>query len=177
MKATVQRRRAGAIAVFLVLAVTGCFQKNLGVGSNVANCCITDYDRYATFAISADALPGFLQPVLVDELTQALTRKGLSFSDTGSDLLVRLTLNQENLGEQAAPDPFQGRLDPGGEVRFLADLRIDMIDTVSKEVVWTGVLSRIHDVVPGAVMPLDKARIAIGAALEELLADYPARHQ
>jgi len=84
---------------------------------------------------------------------------------------------QVDLGEPVTRDPFQGRLDPGGEIRFLADLKIEMVDRASGELVWSGVVSRIHDVVPGEAMPAARAKAAIGAAFTEVLGSYPVRPQ
>jgi len=163
------------LALLVLLVSAGCAQRNLGVGATVTNCCITDFSRYTRFAIEDEGLPSFLRPILEQQLGIVLGEKGLTRVAGGGDLEIRLHFNQEDLSAPVPADPFQGRLDPGGEVRFLADLRIDMVDTGTGETVWTGVLSRIHDVVPGATMPLDSASGAIGTALRELLADYPVR--
>ena len=171
--------RGGGLAALtlalILLLPGGCAQHNLGVGAAVTTCCPGDYSRYATFELAMDNLPEFLKPLLREELELALAERGLVSLPGAADLVVQLDLAQENLTEPVVHDPCQERLDPGDEVRFLADLESAMVDRATGEVVWRGVLSRIHDVVPGEAMPLARARVAIGAAFREMLASYPAR--
>jgi len=168
-------RKTAFTVVLLSLVSAGCAQKNLGVGAAVLNCCPGNTEAYTAFSLTLEDLPAFLNPVMEQEFTAAFEKKGLVRDDVNSDLTVHLKLLRQDLNEPVPKDDFKGHLAPGDSTRFLADLLIEMYDQTTNELIWSGTIGRIHDVVPGEYMHIERAQTAIAAAFDEALESYPKR--
>lgn len=55
-----------------------------------------------------------------------------------------------------------------------AEVRIEMRDAVTRELIWAGSMSRLHNAGPGAYMHEAPARAAVRESPLSLFADYPS---
>ena len=70
-------------------------------------------------------------------------------------------------------DDFSRTLSPGGDTRFIAEVHVDLTNSVTGELIWSGLLSRYHNVVMGSYMHDAPARAAMRQAFSDLFAGYP----
>jgi len=161
------------VAIIVVSVVTdGCAHRNFGVGSAVLNCC-SDNEPYTSFSLTLMDLPEFLKTTMEEEFTIAFGKKGMHRDEARRDLIVELNAMQTNLNKPVVKDQFSTHLAPGDNLRFQADMLIEMYDSATNKLIWSGSIGRIHDVVPGERMQMEKARTAIASAFEEVLEHYP----
>jgi len=131
-------------------------------------------------------MPAFLGPIMTSNFSVALASHGLTpqtqsgdsadfskkdFSST--DLVAELRYQQDNLTEEVTRDDFAEHLALGEAQRFVAKIMIEIRDTQTNEVVWSGQIQRLHDVGPGEYMHTGKASIALLEAFTQVLQDFP----
>lgn len=165
-------RFAGILVVF-GFVVGGCMNTNLGVGVSVSDCCYPDQLTYRSFGLTVRNSPEFLKSYIVDSISRALADKGLLRDDRDPDLMVILTYHQTDLKVEMEKDEFEGHLSPGGDFRFNAAILIEIRDSSSSELVWSGSVSRDHDVFVGEYMH-ERSRRAIYNAMTEFLNGFPS---
>lgn len=158
--------------LFLVLLVlSGCQSNISGIGFSLGQCCAED--TYQSFSTQTLNMPGFLQPLMVSNFQAVFSASGMNPIAEGGDLKVVLRYEQENISSQERHDDFEGHLAPGGKVRYLAKVWVEMSDAKTDVLVWSGSIQRIHDVDAGEFMHAGKASVALQQAFQNLLASYP----
>ncbi len=150
----------------------GCMNTNLGVGVTVSDCCLPELHQYRSYGITIKNAPQFLKSYIVDSMSQALVDKGLVRDDENHDLLTTLTYQQTDLKDELQRDEFEGHLSPGGDFRFNAAILMEIRDSVSSKLIWSGRINRDHDVFVGEYMH-ERSRRAIYNAFTEVLQDFP----
>lgn len=172
------RVRAAAGAAAFAFLLGACAQGPSRVSTDVETCCEAPFERYATYQVQMTDAPGFLQAYLRGGLATVLGQKGLTETLDRPDVMVNLIFNQVFLDAQAAPPDYFGEgVDPGLATRFMAAVEVDMIDTRTEQMVWSGRLSRIHNNPHGQPRGNDHKMQGIIDGFEELFADYPIRLQ
>lgn len=109
-------------------------------------------------------MPEFLKPMLRDEFSIALARKGFEYTEGDAHAVL-------NLSFVATPLPADG-----GDARFDAEIHAELTDSVTRELLWAGRLSREHYVTEGSYMHEAPARAAMKEALRALFEELPYAH-
>ncbi|MBQ76662.1 MAG: hypothetical protein CMQ20_16775 [Gammaproteobacteria bacterium] len=155
----------------LVLSfLTACAGNHSGISSNVDVCCSNS--EYRTFLVNAKDIPAFLSPLMMNSFSVAFANYGFQPVSEKADLDVELKYVQQKLGTTLDRDGFDERIAPGGEVRFVAKIIVDMRDAETHETVWSGSIQRTHDVSSGEYMHTGRASIALLDSFNELLKGY-----
>jgi hypothetical protein len=178
----------------LVLALTaaGCATRTDQIALERIVCCDADVSGIRTYRVEADGVPRFLEPYFVDGVVAVLQGKGLTRArGEPADAVVRLTYNQWDIytREQipinevidAPPEELEVREpeDRGDygthteRVWFLPRIRAEVRLASGDDVIWSGVLSRVHRFTIGEYMH-DRSRIPIYYAFSELFEAWPA---
>jgi hypothetical protein len=160
------------ILVAVGFMIGGCTNARLGIGVTVSDCCQPEQVSYRSYGLMIKNAPEFLKPYIVNPMSQALADKGLVRDDTRHDLLITLTYQQTDLKDEMQKDEFEGHLSPGGGFRFNATMLIEIHDSASSKLIWSGSVSRDHDVFVGEYMH-ERSRQAIYSAITEVLKDFP----
>jgi hypothetical protein len=159
-----------------VLLLTGCAQSGLKIGNSVTLCCPGNYNNYEDYGLQVKDMPLFLSPWIVDMFDAAFQEKGMQRNDQINDLIVTLTYRHVNLNpEQEDINPFIRQESINVELRYIAVVEISMRETATGQVVWSGEVSRIHNVTPGEYMHEDRAKLAFLETFRDLLNHYPSR--
>ena len=161
-----------------VIAVTlgACAVRPARLSTEVHVCCEADFFHYETYAVTMTNVPGFLEAYLRGGLTTVLDQKGLVPATGDPDLEVNILFNQIYLSpESEETDYFDAGVDPGIATRFMAAVSVDVIDTASSHIVWSGRMSRIHNDPHGQPRGNDHKMQGIIDGFGELFADYPIR--
>lgn len=117
-------------------------------------------------------MPEFLKPLILANFDAALFSRGL-VRDEDSDLHAVIRYRQLDLSEGSPSGASRKeQVSPGGNVRFIARVEVDIFDSVTREPVFRGSIQRIHDVDPGEYMHTGQASGAIYEAFSQLLADF-----
>lgn len=161
-----------SILVAVGCIISGCMNPNLGIGVTVSDCCYPEQLTYRSYGLTIKNAPEFLKPYIVDSMSQVLVDKGLIRDDKNHDLLITLTYQQTDLKDEFQKDEFEGHLSPGGDFRFNAAILIEIRDSASSMLIWSGSISRDHDVFVGEYMH-ERSRQAIYNAFTEVLENFP----
>ena len=186
-------RFAGFACLPLVLSV-GCSSVETEVAVETGVCCQLDaatLRRYRSYAIDSSGVPKFLRPYFAEELAAVLRDKGL-VEEEPAQLTIVLQFERGALdgaspitvtvdpGEQvqtprprADSDAFQQSMGSETPGRFMARVVMEMRAADSDEIVWSGVLTRVHTVSTGDYMH-ERARVSIHLAFQRLLKDFPS---
>jgi hypothetical protein len=156
--------------LFAASLLSACASNPSGIGTNVSQCCADK--AYESFAVSAVDIPAFLGPLMVSNFSVALAARGLQPVMEDADLDVVLKYVQTNLIQGNAKDDFDESLSPGGDVRFIAKIVVEIRDADSGEMVWSGSIQRTHNVSPGEFMHTGRASISLLDSFIELLVDF-----
>lgn len=168
-----KKLRVLAILPFLLLGA--CAQNAMRIGTDLEVCCPGEYSSYSDYRLEVIDMPLFLRGYAVTEFEQAFQAKGLARNNQAADLRVVLSYNHINLdAAQEDIDPFARVEAMTIQLRYIAEIEIEMFDVRTDEVVWAGAISRIHQVTPGEHMHEDEARVAFRQAFRAVLASYPA---
>lgn len=162
---------AGAMGVLLA----GCSSLP-GINTDVSYCCETGAQSIASFRVEFEDTPEFLKPMLRDEAAIVLDSKGLEYTEGEAHaiLLMRYVDRTLTAAEERDLDAWE-QVAPGGGVRFIAEVQMELRDAVSRELVWSASMRRIHNVYEGSYMHEAPARAAMRQAFMEIFADYPDR--
>lgn len=175
------------MVLLIVSGLGGCASERSGIGVAVTQCCVNDASAetrsdgasssqdvtvYETFVVMAEEIPAFLGPLMVSNFSVALSHHGLQPVVSEPDLVVTLRYVQNNLTRHRQRDDFEERISTGDSERFAARVAIEFRDAITKDVVWSGHIERIHDVGPGEWMHTGRASVAIYDSFVEILKDY-----
>lgn len=145
------------------------------IATDVTYCCQPGAERLHTYRVEFEDMPEFLKPMLRDESSIALAAKGLEYTEGDADALLRIAFVFRPLtaAESGRQDAAWGSISPGGGSRFIAEVKFEINNTVSRELVWSGTMGRIHYVTEGSYMHEARARAAMHNAFADLFASYP----
>jgi len=165
-------------ALMAILSLAACAQNGRQIGYSVNICCPGDYPSYQAYGIATSELPGFLADYAVSEFEAAFSDKGLVRNDRVNDVVITLSYRHVNLNpEQENVDPFERRIEDDTMLRYVANIVVDIAESDSGTVVWSGQVNRIHTVMPGEYMHEERARPEFQAAFREMLSSYPSLKQ
>jgi len=160
-----------ALLVSLALASCGSLPT---VATSVDYCCQTGTEGIKTFRVEFENVPDFLKPMLRDEASIVLAAKGLDYVEGEAHALLSMKFVNRTLDTtDAARDEAWETIAPGGGVRFIAEVKVELQEIVSRDVLWRGTMSRLHNVYEGSYMHDAPARTAMRNALQTIFADYP----
>lgn len=163
-----------ALFAFFLLTACGSLPP---ISTSVDYCCQAPMPGLRTFRVEFEDMPEFLKPMLRDEAAIVLHGKGLEYTEGDAHAVLKMAY-VHNLMPPAtpadAPDAFAEALSPGGETRFVAEVKIQLRDAVTGELVWSGNMVRAHYVRMGSYMHDTVARSAMRDAFEALFANYPS---
>jgi hypothetical protein len=180
--------------VVLALTAAGCATRTDQIALERIVCCDADVASIRTYRVEAEGVPRFLEAYFIDGVVAVLQGKGLRRAARGepADAVVRLTYDQWDIytREQipinevidAPPEELEvreseDRGDYGAHterVWFLPRIRTEVRVAGADDVIWSGVLSRVHRFTVGEYMH-DRSRIPIYHAFSELFEAWPAR--
>jgi hypothetical protein len=162
-------------ALFAVLSIAACGGLP-PISATVDYCCQAPMPGLKTFRVEFEDMPEFLKPMLRDEAAIVLDAKGLEYTEGDAHAVLRMTYVHNLIPPEVPtqiPDGFAEPQSPGGETRFVAEVKIELRDTVSGELVWAGHMVRAHSVQMGSYMHDTVARSAMRDAFTTLFSDYP----
>ena len=164
-----------AIALTAVMT-TGCATSASRVSVEVDTCCEAEFQRYETYQVTLQEVPGFLGPYLEGGLNTVLAQKGLRPTLDRPDLRVVILFEQIFLDENTEKaDYFGESVAPINATRFMAAVKVDVFDAAENRIVWSGRLSRIHNDPTLQPRGNDHKMQGIIDGFGELFADYPIR--
>ena len=155
--------------------LVACTNNPSDIGNNVIICCANS--SYQTFVVTTKNIPAFLDPLMVSNFSAAFATHGLQPVSENADLDVELRYEQQDLIAPAEYDGFDERIAPGGDVRFVAKIVVEMRDASTNATVWSGSIQRIHEVSPGEFMHTGRASISLFNSFNELLDEYPGEEK
>ena len=159
----------------LTVALTGCAQNAMQIGTNLTLCCPGTYSEYTEYGLRTENMPLFLRDYVTDEFESAFQEKGLTRNDQINDVRVVLRYDHINLNTQQQDiDPFIRVESISVQLDYIARIEIEITETSSNNVIWGGTISRIHQVTPGEYMHEDRSRPAFRQAFRSVLASYPS---
>jgi hypothetical protein len=181
-------------SMLVTLAMGGCATRTDQIALERLVCCDADVSQIRSYRIEVDDVPRFLEPLFMDGLVAVMQGKGLRrVADDGeADAVARLSYDQWDIytREQipihevidAAREEFETREpeergDYGAHterVWFLPRIRVEVRSSDDDDVIWSGVLSRVHRFTVGEYMH-ERSRIPIYHAFSELFDAWPAR--
>ncbi|TDI92036.1 MAG: hypothetical protein E2O54_06625 [Gammaproteobacteria bacterium] len=181
-------RFSGFACLALVLS-SGCSSIGTKIAVETGVCCPLDVSTYRSFSIDSSGVPKFLRLYFAEELAAVLRDKGLVESEPPQ---LNLVLRFER-GALDGASPITITVDPGEQVqtprprtdadafqrsmgsdtpgRFMARVVMEMRAADSEEILWSGVLTRVHNVSIGDYMH-ERARVPIKLAFQRLLEDF-----
>lgn len=121
-------------------------------------------------------MPEFLKPMLRDEASIVFEAKGLEYTEGDADAVLVMTyVNRTLEAGDAAGDEAWETIAPGGGVRFIAEVQLELTDVASGEKFWSATMGRVHNVYEGSYMHDAPARTAMRNAFLAMLSDFPTR--
>ncbi len=163
--------RTGAWLSIVLLLATGCSGLPT-IASDVTYCCHPMAEDVRTYRVEFEDTPEFLKPMLRDEASIVLSGHGLEYTEGDAESILLMTFINKTLERGDDVEAWE-RIAPGGGVRFIAQVVIEMKDSVTGELIWSGSMQRIHNVYEGSYMHDAPARTAMRNAFLEMFADYP----
>jgi hypothetical protein len=161
-------------AVAAILLLVGCAQTGSQIGHSVNLCCPGNYAEYSDYGVELTEMPGFLADYVVVEFDRAFQEKGLRRNDNRNQLRVALSYRHVNLNpEQENIDPFERRIEEDIVLRYEATIIVEMRESASGLLVWSGQINHLHSVTPGEFMHEERARPEFANAFRAMLASYP----
>lgn len=162
----------------IILCVSATILASCGslpqIGTDVAYCSNVSLERISTYRVEFEDTPEFLKPMLRDEASVTLSTKGLEYVEGDAHAILMMTyVNRTLESGEAAQDEAWETIAPGGGVRFIAEVKLEMKDAVSHEMIWAGSMARVHNVYEGSYMHEAPARAAMRNAFLEMFADFP----
>jgi hypothetical protein len=144
------------------------------IDTDIEYCCQTGTEGIRTYRIEFEDMPEFLKPMLRDSVAMVLDGKGLEYTESDAHAILAMTFVHRPIApEDSERDDFSSALSPGGDSRFIAEVHVRMSNSVTNELLWSGMLSRFHNTTVGSFMHDAPARAAMRDAFRVLFADYP----
>ena len=169
--------RLPAVLMAVTLALLAACGTLPGIATDVSYCCETGTEGIATFRVEFEDTPEFLKPMLRDEASIVLGSKGVEYTEGDAHSILHMTFVNRTLSteEQRELDSWE-KVAPAGGVRFIAEVQIELRNSVNRDLLWSGSMRRIHNVYEGSYMHDSPARAAMRQAFMDIFAEYPNRH-
>jgi hypothetical protein len=168
------KKSVQVVLLSILLGLTACAQTSQQIGHSVNLCCPGNYGEYKEYRLETQDIPSFLNAYVVSEFDSVFQEKGLMRNDSRNQVRITLSYQHVNLNpEQETIDPFERQLVDDVTLRYIATIVVDIRESSTGEMVWSGQINRIHTVVPGEYMHEDVARPEFAGAFREMLASYP----
>jgi hypothetical protein len=166
--------------LILIFVLAGLLSSCAGITSQIGSspllCCPGDYQNYSEYGLRTEGLPLFLRDYVLAEFERAFDQKGLSRNDQAHDIEVVLVYNHINFyPDQQNIDPFIRMESLNVELSYIAEINIEIAETVTREKVWAGAISRIHQVAPGEYVHEERASPEFYEAFARVLENYPVK--
>ncbi len=143
------------------------------IATDVTYCCSAGAEGVSTFRVEFQDTPEFLKPMLRDEASIVLGTKGLQYTEGDAHGVLLMRYVDKTLSQEQEEQDSWERIAPGGGVRFIAQVQMEMTSDATGEVIWSGSMQRIHNVYEGSYMHDAPARTAMRNAFLEMFANYP----
>jgi hypothetical protein len=144
------------------------------IATDVDYCCVPGTQGIHTFRVEFKDMPEFLKPMLRDEVSIVLDTKGVEYTEGDADATMLMAFVHNPLTSQSAnEDSMSESLSQGGDSRFVAEVQMELRGNVNKELIWSGSMTRVHNVAVGSYMHDAPARAAMRQAFINMFADYP----
>ncbi len=147
------------------------------IATDVEFCCSPAGAEIDNYRIEFVETPEFLKPMLRDEAAIVLAVKGLEYTEVpgeGDAVLTMTFINRTLESGEAARDEAWETIAPGGGVRFIAEVRLEMKRVSDGETIISGTMGRVHNVYEGSYMHDAPGRAAMRGAFLALFSDFPA---
>ena len=168
----VQRFTGAVLAAVLLVAGCGSLPP---IATDENYCCHPSIEDVRTYRVEFEDTPEFLKPMLRDEASIVLARRGYDYTEGDADAILLMTFVNKTLEQDAEEQEAWERIAPGGGVRFIAQVVMTLNNSVSGERIWAGDMQRIHNVYEGSYMHDAPAREAMREAFVQLFASLPNR--
>ncbi len=167
-------RKARAIAWLLsgAFLIGGCTSLPT-IATDETYCCHPLAESITTYRVEFEDTPEFLKPMLRDEASLVLAEHGFEYTEGDAESILLMTFVNKTMEESPEEQEAWERIAPGGGVRFIAQVVLELRESVSRELIWSGSMQRIHNVYEGSYMHDAPARLAMRAAFSELFASLP----
>jgi len=163
-----------AFMALAILAGLSACSSLPGIATDVSYCCEAGAESIYTYRIEFVDVPEFLKPMLRDSAATVLAAKGLEYTEGDAHAILQMTYVDKTLEEESNYDlEAWEKVAPGGGVRFIAEVLLEIRDAVSGERIWSGSMQRIHNVYEGSYMHDEPAKAAMRQAFAEIFAGYP----
>lgn len=160
-----------AFILFGIYLLGGCAGLP-AIATDETYCCHPSVESIRTYRVEFEDTPEFLKPMLRDEASIVLAARGLDYTEGDAESILLMTFVNKTL-ERGEDQESWERIAPGGGVRFIAQVVIELKDSVSGELLWSGSMQRIHNVYEGSYMHDAPARTAMRNAFLEMFANFP----
>jgi len=136
--------------------------------------CRPAVERIHTFRVEFEDVPEFLKPMLRDSASVVLDSKDIEYTEGDADSVLKMRFLDTSVSDnEAARDEAWETIAPGGGARFIAEIKVELSNSVTRETILTGSMRRLHNVYEGSYMHDAPARAAMKVAFEEIFADCP----
>ncbi|MDH4071775.1 MAG: DUF4136 domain-containing protein [Gammaproteobacteria bacterium] len=169
---TIHRNLSCAATLVALTLLSGCVSQPT-IATDVSYCCQTGTEGISTFRVEFEDTPEFLKPMLRDEAATALNTRGLRYTEGEAHAVLRMTFINKTLERDQERVEAWERTAPGGGVRFIALVELELTDSVTGERLFSGSMQRVHTVYEGSYMHDAPARAAMREAFTEMFAGYP----
>lgn len=166
--------RLPGIAVLALLIAGGCSSLPQ-IAADETYCCHPLAESLTTYRVEFEDTPEFLKPMLRDEASIVLDLHGYDYTEGDAQSVLRMTFVNKTLERGPEEQEAWERIAPGGGVRFIAQVVIELEDSVTGDLIWSGSMQRIHNVYEGSYMHDGPARAAMRVAFTDLFANLPNR--
>lgn len=168
-------RRIGSIVCVLISSFAfGACGSLPPISTTVDYCCKAGAQGIRSYRIQFEDMPEFLKPMLRDEVSVVLDSKGLEYTEGDAHAVLTMTFVHRPLPmEGSAQEMTPGAVSADYDARFIAEIRVEMKNSVTHELLWSGAISKLHNATRGSYMHEAPARAAMRKALIALFADYP----
>jgi hypothetical protein len=166
------------IKILVTLIASGMLMSACGsqpsIATDVTYCCVAETPGIHTYRIEFRDMPEFLKPMLRDSVSIVLDGKGLEYTEGDAHAVLTMTyVDRTMAAEETARDEAWETIAPAGGVRFIAEVQMEMLNSVTRERIWAGSMGRVHNVYEGSYMHDEPAKAAMRNAFLEMFADYP----
>jgi hypothetical protein len=127
-------------------------------------------EPFSTYTLQFVDVPGFIKDVIATSLEGALAAQSLDRAEPDkADITVLSTFF---LIDRNPPppdgDPFGEQVETGTVNRFVAHLKVDVIDRRTDSRIWTGAMYRAHAIQGGETFHNDRAVLIIRHAFDNM---------
>jgi hypothetical protein len=145
-----------------------------GISTDISYCCRPIAESIYTYRVEFEDTPEFLKPMLRDSVSIVLDSKGLQYTEGEAHAILAMRYVDRTLTRQEETDiESWERVAPGGGIRFMAVVEMEMTDSVTGERIWAGSMQRVHNVYEGSYMHDEPAKAAMRVAFMEIFAGFP----